>query len=208
MKALLAILTILAVPLVLMNVLGGVVSGIWLAFLRQWGALGIGVLSLIFATFTISFALLPSIILNWPAAKLFERGHIALGSILAIPASIYTTLVMVVWCYGVFTTFLSMSSPTSLVPMLLWSYGVATGPWSYMAQRESQGNDGYDASATHVLFVSLGYLLMVAMYLFAGANPSTCLTALVMVMTLALLTQLIVTISVLIGTRGRSTYET
>src|SRR5436190_21504771 len=135
MKALLGFLTILAVPLMLMNIFGGIVSGIWLIVLHEWRPLLIGLFSLFFATFIIS-----------PATKLFDRGHLILGSILALPVSIYTTFIMVAWCHGIFNTFLDMSSPRTVVPTLLWSYGVATGPWSYMAQRESEGSDGFQSS--------------------------------------------------------------
>src|SRR5437870_5046450 len=142
MKALVGILTVLAVPLMLMNMLGGVVSAIWLIALHEWRPLLIGLLSLFFATFLISLALLPTYLLSVPATKLFERGYIILGAILALPVSVYTTFVMAAWCHGIFNMFLDMSSLRTVLPILLWSYSVAIGPWSYMAQRESEGSDG------------------------------------------------------------------
>ena len=111
MKAVLGILTVLAVPLILMNMLGGVVSGIWLIVLHEWRPLLLGLFSLFFATFLISLALLPTYLFIAPATKLFERGYIVFGPILALPVSVYTTFIMAAWCHGIFNMFLDMSSP-------------------------------------------------------------------------------------------------
>ncbi len=191
----------------LMNMFGGVVSGIWLAILHEWRPLLIGFFSIFFATFIISLALLPTYLLLLPATKLFERGYLVLGSILALPVSVYTTFIMVAWCHGVFNTFLDMSSPRTVVPMLLWSYSVATAPWSYMAQRESEGSDGFQSASLYVFFISIAYLLMIALYLFAGADRPERAAVLTLVMLIALITQLLITISLLVSAHRHRAYE-
>ncbi len=192
----------------LMNMLGGVVSGIWLIILHEWRPLIVGLLSLFFATFIISLALLPTYLLILPAGKLFERGHIILGSILAFPVSVYTTFIMAAWCHGIFNFFLDMSSPRTVIPMLLWSYGVAIGPWSYMAQRESEGSSGFQSASLYVFFISIAYLVMIALYLFAGADRPARAAALSLIMLVALITQLSITISLLIAAHRERAYET
>jgi len=104
------------------NTVGGVVSGIWLVVLHEWWPLITGSLSLFFATLLISLALLPAYLLILPASKLFERGHIILGSFLAFPVSVYTTFIMVAWCLGMFESFSDMPSPRTLVPRLRLAY--------------------------------------------------------------------------------------
>ena len=42
MKTVIALLSLLMVPLTIANLLGGVVGGIWLAFLGEWGVIGWG----------------------------------------------------------------------------------------------------------------------------------------------------------------------
>ena len=41
MKALMGLITALSVPLMILNILGGIVSGIWLAILGRWGTVGL-----------------------------------------------------------------------------------------------------------------------------------------------------------------------
>ena len=43
MKALMGLIAALSAPIMILNVLGGIVSGIWLAILGQWGTVGLGI---------------------------------------------------------------------------------------------------------------------------------------------------------------------
>lgn len=40
-----------AIPLGLLNMLGGIVAGIWLAILGRWGIIGYGIAALLVSTF-------------------------------------------------------------------------------------------------------------------------------------------------------------
>ena len=75
MKALTALFTLVAIPLMLMNFCGGLVSGIWLAFFGEWRIIINGLLVGWFSTFAISIALIPSLLFALPTAKLIERGN-------------------------------------------------------------------------------------------------------------------------------------
>ena len=46
MEAFVRLMTVMAVPLGILNIFGGVVSGIWLAILGEWGIIGYGILAL------------------------------------------------------------------------------------------------------------------------------------------------------------------
>jgi len=180
MNAILSFITLLGIPIMMMNLLGGFVSGIWLAILGEWKAIGLGFLSIFCATFILGFALMPSLMFAVPAAKVIEKGKIGLGMVLGMPAALYTVGVMIAWCYAVFRGFDGMADDSSRIPMLIWSYGVATVPWAHM--KESQGGDGFNPSAIHTLFISIGYLLMIVMTLVFGAELATAIMGLCVVM--------------------------
>lgn len=170
-------------PIVFMNLLGGIVSGIWLAILGEWAVIGAGLLAAIGGTLPISFALMPVMLLALPMAKLVERGRLGLGMIFAIPVSVYTIFIMSAWCYLVFLAAFRVADERHAIPVLLWSYGAATGPWTYMASKEAQGGDG-GSSAVSVFFITFGYLIMIASRLILGASFQACITAFAVVMLL------------------------
>ncbi len=66
--------TLVFLPIVCLNLLGGIVSGVWLAFLGEWWALGYGLTLLVVSTMGVSFALLPSILLAAPGVYFLARG--------------------------------------------------------------------------------------------------------------------------------------
>ena len=193
-----ALSTLLAIPLMLMNFLGGILSGIWLAFIGEFSIIGIGLLVGLFGRFPIYIALMPGFLFPLLIAKLIKRDHhIRLGIILSIPATLFTVMVMVGWCYLVFSLAFTLAAERHPIPILLWSYSVATSPWSYMAFEDQRLGKG-EASAMYSYFVSLAYLLMVLMRLIGGADFSTCFTALIAVMCVAII---IVTVSSLSAAR-------
>ena len=156
MKLLENLLLALAVPLILVNTFGGVVSGVWLAFQGQWAAIGLGILSYFFAHFLLSLVLAPGMLIALPGVKLLEKEHLILAVPFFFLGSLYTAFILSVWCMGTLSVF---SQVASSVPMLLWSYSVAMGPISWMAQKEIQAGGG-DASAITTSFASLGYMLI------------------------------------------------
>lgn len=67
MKVLLGLFGSLLIPFMVLNLLGGIVSGIWLAILGRWEALGLGVAFFFTSKFLLSFALLPAVAIALPA---------------------------------------------------------------------------------------------------------------------------------------------
>jgi hypothetical protein len=59
MQAVLSIPTILFMSL---NFFGGIVSGIWLAVLGQWWAIGYGIAGLFFSSTLLGFAMMPGLL--------------------------------------------------------------------------------------------------------------------------------------------------
>ena len=155
----------LAIPVALLNMFGGIASGIWLAILGEWWAIGWGIGILFVGAFLASLLLMPSILLIAPAAALADRGHRRLSTLLGVAAGLYTMVVVGGWCLGVFWLFLSRSTDENLAPLLLWSYGSATAVWSFLANKERQGGGGNTSTIT-TMFASFGCLSWLLMIYF------------------------------------------
>ncbi len=166
MGALVGFMKVLAIPLALLNILGGIVSGIWLAVLGEWGAIGWGILALAVSGIALSLVLMPSALLAVPAAHFGEKGNLFAMYILAFLSNLYVIAVVTVWCVAVLYFFAKRADANSIIPMLIWSYGVATGPWAWMAQKEQQGGGGF-ASVVYAFFSQVGYMVMVLAVLLA-----------------------------------------
>lgn len=61
-------LAALSVPIMILNLLGGIISGIWLAILGEWGEIIRGIIFMVVSGIAISFALMPSLLFAAPAA--------------------------------------------------------------------------------------------------------------------------------------------
>jgi hypothetical protein len=149
---------LLMAPMLVLNLLGGLVGGVWLAILGDWSTLFFGIAYMVVGAFALSLLLAPAMLLALPMAALGERRAFA-AALIGLPAMIWTYAVIAVSCAWVFRG-ITMTPQGSLIPYLLWGYAAATAPWSYMASKE--GNDGHSGVA--VFFASLGLIAMMWLY--------------------------------------------
>src|SRR5712692_8929458 len=138
MNAFAKIANALAVPLALINRFGGIVAGIWLAILGEWGSIGYGILMLVGAGFLLGRAMMPGMLFSAPAAAFLEKGNKPAFYFFGFLSTLYTIAVLTVWCVVVLYFFANRADTSSIIPMLLWSYGVATGPIAWLAQKDLQ----------------------------------------------------------------------
>ena len=75
MKMMMAVITALGIPLLILNWVGGIASGIWLAVLGEWSVLGMGLVLFFLSTAVLGFVLMPSMLLAARAAYCAERGR-------------------------------------------------------------------------------------------------------------------------------------
>lgn len=166
MKTLLGVIKALSIPLMVLNMLGGIVSGIWLAILGEWGVLGMGILLIVTSTSLLGLALMPSLLFVAPATICAQKGKawglICFGAI----SNIYILALITVWCCGILFIFIKDASVSSLIPRLIWSYGVATGPWVYMATKDQEQGSGSFASTMATFLAELGYVVIILLVLF------------------------------------------
>src|SRR5690606_22299873 len=139
MRAIGAILTVIAGGLGVLNMFGGIISGLWLAFTGQWWAIGWGVAGLFFSHFLLGIILLPGGLLAAPGAMLMEKRPVLAWPFLVL-GDLYTSAALCIWCLEVLAFFTSQPGATTAAPvaLLLWTFGVATGPIAYMASKEEQ----------------------------------------------------------------------
>lgn len=149
-----------SVPLGLLNVLVGMVTGIRLAMLGRWDLLGFGMLAIFMAGLVAAgFARRPGLLLDVPAIERRRSVHRVWISILSALGSAYRVMVITGWCIGVLGFFAWRGSGNEAAA-LAWSYAIAAGPIVWMDQSEIQGGGGRHA-AVITLFAQLAYVLVV-----------------------------------------------
>ncbi|MGY0561187.1 hypothetical protein ACW7G2_10780 [Luteimonas sp. A277] len=168
MKALGKLFDGLTVVLMLLNMLGGIVAGIWLAILGEWGTIFRGLAALILGGFVISLAMMPSLLLAAPAAALQSKGSRAGFYFFGLLSMVYTYAVLIAWCILVMLYFANRADGDSVIPTMLWAYGAATGPIAYLAQKDLQSGNEYAAISTFFAQVAFVVSVFVAFILRPG----------------------------------------
>ena len=150
---------------------GGIISGIWLAILGKWGDIIRGIVFIVTSGFLVSFALMPGLLFVGPAIIAMERGK-RIGAVLFGSLSIlYTAALITAWCICIMWLFMRSSSESSIIPSLIWSYGVALAPWMWLAQKDQQAG-GNEFSIFTTLFAQISYIVAMIMF-FLGATLGT-----------------------------------
>lgn len=167
MKTIWNILTFLSLPFAVLNFFGGIVSGIWLAILGNWGTIALGFIAMIISGFLLTLILMPYMFIAAPSIYFAKKGTMFLSYIFSLLGTAYIVAVMTIWCGGILLFFVNRATDKSLIPVLIWSYGVALGPWQWMAQKDAQAGSG-QASTIITIFAQLGYVLTILMVIFRG----------------------------------------
>lgn len=161
-----AIASIIAIPLIILNIFGGIVAGIWLAIAGDWTAFLVGIGFIFLGTLIASILLLPSLLVGM-IAMFFYKKKSALGvgaCVFVSQALIYSIILGLSYAVFQFMAATATHSPDLIV--LVWSYAVAVAPWTYMASKEKD-ND----STMFSLFMSqAGLLAVIIMAAFFGAR--------------------------------------
>ena len=143
---------LVALPLLVLNFLGGLVSGIGLAFQGEWRLIFVGIGYGVAGPFLLSIAMLPAMIFIPLSVWADKRGNTLVAVAAAIPNLAWTYIVVAVSCIIVFSA-ITKNAEGDLFH-LLWGYSVTTAPWSFMAQKDRQS--GNDYSSTLMFFVQMG----------------------------------------------------
>lgn len=161
---------VVAIPMFILNSLAGLVGGAWLLWLGEWKLVIIGFVLAVAAPFWGSLLMMPGLLLAVPGVALIERGRIFIGTVFASLTGLWSYCVVTAWCIAVFwyvPKFWHTGEP--VLPFVLFSYAVATGPWAVLAQKDRQSGGG-DASQLATSGACVGCALMIG-YILLSRRP-------------------------------------
>ncbi len=156
-EIIIGIIGILAIPIVLLNVVGSIVGGIWLACLGEWELIGIGVLLLFTSPCFLSLLMLPGSLISGVAMG-FAKKNKSIFYLLGFLSQIYVDLLIVATCVFAFvicSSYYREPIGVNYIPYLLWSWGMALTPWQFFASKEPDNK----TSMTTVFLASIFYYL-------------------------------------------------
>ncbi len=120
-----AIVGVLSVPIMILNFASGIVAGIWLAILGQWGLLGIGIVFLFTSHWLIGLLLLPMMPVDVLALRLAEKKN-PLSYLFCYISHLYSNILIAItflFAYLVCKSFYHGDTWIGYVPYVLWSWG-------------------------------------------------------------------------------------
>ena len=186
MKPLMSVVNILAFPLIVLNTLGSFISGIWLATLGEWATIGFGLLILVVAPRFLRWSLQFVLPLNYFLNKGKAFGMIVSATL----TSVYTVLLMTIWCCGIFFLFITWADASDFIPHLIWSYGIAISPWGFLASKERENFD----FAISTFFAELAYITLMLFVLFTTINVYDALKIFAVFMVIALTLEILMAV--------------
>ena len=186
MKWLLSIFAALLLPFTIINFCGEIVAGIWLACIGQWKALGVGIVIHLASVLIVTALMLPTVIVAAPGLFATKLGWKPVAILFAGLAYLTTPAVLVGWGFLMLTFFPRMGSPDAFVPLLLWSYGAATGPWIYMLHK-SRNEPDPGLMGLHIGCLAVGYIIAMLARWLGDASMQTCFWILAGTMSVACL---------------------
>ena len=133
------IIEIFILPLMILNFGGGIVGGIWLAFKSEWKLIGIGIFLLFNSHWILSILMMLCLPISAISIKLYEKKN-PLGHFFGFLSQFYTNLLIIVTCafaFFVCSSFYKGVMGIGYVPYLLWSWGMALGPWQFFASKKA-----------------------------------------------------------------------
>ena len=164
---LIEVLSVIAIPLGLFNLFGGIVVGIWLMVLGEWGIVGYGILFMVVSVPILTVAIIPGMLFMLPISAIHDKDSMVntvLGFICGCLYALYVTGVLVVWCVLVLFYYMEQANSQSIIPILIWSYNVANAPIVFLGDTELQSGNEY--IKIFILFIQVAYILAILGILF------------------------------------------
>ena len=127
--------------------------------LGEWSAILLGVAILIGGAFAVSILLAPGLLVAGIGVAALDRGNQVFGWLVLTLSSTWTYIVIIGWEVGIFSLIGKRVNSENIIPMWLWSYGAATGVWSFLASKEQQSGDGGGA-ATAAFSAQVAYIIL------------------------------------------------
>ena len=168
-----AVMSIIMTALIALNFFSGIIAGIWLAIIGDWGSIGLGFLFGFVMPYAFAIASLPSMGLALLLGLVAEKGSKIFTALLGFLSSAYNNILIAIWAFYVFGFFIGQIESSSYIPYLLWGYSTVMAPLAYMASKEPP--DSYGTSLG-LLFAQVCFLVLVILW-FLGAYLQTVIIA-------------------------------
>jgi len=96
----------------------------------------------------------------------FTKGNKLGGYFFGLLSTVYAVGVLTGWCVLVLVCYTENVDANTLTPVLIWSYGIATAPIAFLAQKELQSGNEFAMILT--FFIQLAYILTILAILLVG----------------------------------------
>ncbi len=179
-----AVLTLIGFLLFIAGAFSGVVSGIWLAVLGEWGVIVAGILFSVAMPYAFGLVLLPSLGFIVLMLKV-SRGNRLLIGISGLVAGLYNHAAIGIWVLFVYLLITKNIGSENHVPYLLWGYSVVMGPLAYMARHDPPDST---ANTLGLLLAVLSYLVLVILHYSVGSLVVSIIGVAAMIMVFSLVT--------------------
>ena len=191
---------ILMLPLMLLNLLGGVGSGIWLAVLRELPVIITGVVIAFSGHWPISLAVMLGMTLfGGPGIAASEGGKRKTALVLVAIHNLYLTALMTVWCLVILFIFIRLTESSSRIPTVIWAYGCSTAPWVYLARVDQQ--TGNENAGVKTFFMQLAFIATGVSYLLWSVTWTVLIVVFLVPMIIGFIFDVV---TVVIETRGEN----
>jgi hypothetical protein len=160
------ILSTLFLPIIIINILGPIIAGIWLAIIGEWDDIFIGIILVALSCFFMSFVLMPSLLFIIPSQIFFEKERKIIGFFFGTLGLLYNMSIMIIWCVLVMYFFSRFVTDISLIAHLLWSYGVALAPWIWLSKKGEKRGGDVENEVFLLLFAQISYLVGIILLFF------------------------------------------
>jgi len=178
------VITVLSVPILFLNVIGGIVGGIWLMIAGEWSLFLGGLIYMAFGAMILGLLLMPGLLLGMPAVMFAEKRNYVMFFIFGLLSLAYTYSLIGISTYFVSDWVLSFST-APLWATLLWLYAVVLAPWQYMASKE----DDSSSSGMTTFFLALGIVALIISIGVFGSTLSQAFPILVVILIVSVLLQ-------------------
>lgn len=153
------------IVVMLVNAVGAIVGGIWLAVAGDWSAIGWGFAWILVGPWIAGLISLIPLIFGLPAAKAEEKGAFGSARILVGLSGLLLGAGMLLLSLLVTAFFLEKIREAPLLPTLLWTYSAATAPWAFLASKEDN-----EFAAISIFFLEAGYIVGASLVMLDGGN--------------------------------------
>ncbi len=189
------LVTLITLPIGFLNFGGGIVAGIWLIIVGKWMLVVGALISTVISTWILGLLMMPTLLLAAPIASERVQKSKLLVFILGGLSNLWTYLLMLLYGVGSFMFILGNYDGGMILPYLLLAYSVATSPWTYMAQGESQANNGNTGMGTLMPVFGIcvaSIVMMIKVFLYGNIDFTSLAVVCVIPLALAYIVHMVI----------------